>query len=116
MATPFPGWVLDSARNQYYYFSAAENAYIYQNGEKIHLSDAAASSSASKRDTFESGEPRTSGSRAWGGRENIHDLLQTSASAEITDPELAALGLQARGRLRGAPRDHENLFPGTHLF
>jgi hypothetical protein len=37
MTTPFPGWVLDPARNQYYYYSAEENAYVYQTGEKIHL-------------------------------------------------------------------------------
>jgi hypothetical protein len=30
-------WVLDPARNEYYYFSAAEQAYIYQSGNRIPL-------------------------------------------------------------------------------
>jgi hypothetical protein len=41
MAQPFPDWVLDPARNQYYYFSVEEQAYIYRSGEKIFLSSAA---------------------------------------------------------------------------
>jgi hypothetical protein len=39
MATSFTGWILDQARNEYYYFSKEEQAYIYQSGEKIYLPD-----------------------------------------------------------------------------
>jgi hypothetical protein len=34
---PFPGWNLDHNRNQYYYYSEEEGAYIYQSGEKIYI-------------------------------------------------------------------------------
>jgi hypothetical protein len=37
MSESFPGWVLDPARNIYYYFSAELNAYIYQDGNRIPL-------------------------------------------------------------------------------
>jgi len=37
--------------------------------------------------------------------------LQTEPPSEITDPELGALGYRAKGRLRGAPRINESLYP-----
>jgi len=37
VTAPFPGWTFDHTRNQYYYFSAEEGAYIYHTGEKITL-------------------------------------------------------------------------------
>lgn len=37
MASPFSGWIMDPARNQYYFFSTEEQAYIYQTGERIYL-------------------------------------------------------------------------------
>jgi hypothetical protein len=39
--------------------------------------------------------------------------LQTEPPIEITDPELGALGYRAKGRLRGAPRINESLYPGN---
>ncbi|PSN72333.1 hypothetical protein BS50DRAFT_673127 [Corynespora cassiicola Philippines] len=39
-------WTLDSARNQYYYFNHAENAYIYADGTRISTSGANNSSEA----------------------------------------------------------------------
>jgi hypothetical protein len=37
MSTPASAWTYDSARGEYYYFSTAEQAYIYQNGQKIYV-------------------------------------------------------------------------------
>jgi len=37
MAAPFPGWILDELRNQYYFYSEEEQAYIYQTGDKIYI-------------------------------------------------------------------------------
>ncbi len=58
MSHPFPGWVLDPTRNQYYYISEAEDAYIYHSGERIPL-NGAERSSASQLD----GSQQESGSR-----------------------------------------------------
>lgn len=30
-------WILDPTRNRYYYFSAEEGCYVYQDGERIPL-------------------------------------------------------------------------------
>jgi hypothetical protein len=37
----FPGWTLDPTRNEYYYYSQREGAYIYQNGARIYVHGAA---------------------------------------------------------------------------
>jgi hypothetical protein len=37
MASAFPGWILDPARNLYYYYSQEEGAYVYQDGEKVYI-------------------------------------------------------------------------------
>lgn len=34
---PAIGWTLDPTRNKYYYFNVAEQAYVYQDGERIQL-------------------------------------------------------------------------------
>ena len=46
----FTGWIFDHTRNQYYYYSAEEGAYIYQSGEKVYI-NAGASSAASATST-----------------------------------------------------------------
>jgi hypothetical protein len=42
----------------------------------------------------------------------MQPYIQTGPAREITDPDLANLGLRARGRLRGAPRVNDQLFLG----
>jgi hypothetical protein len=37
MASDFLGWTLDPSRNEYYYYSHLEGAYIYQSGERIQF-------------------------------------------------------------------------------
>jgi hypothetical protein len=32
----FRSWTLDSARNEYYYYSDVEKAYVYQNGRRVY--------------------------------------------------------------------------------
>jgi hypothetical protein len=41
------GWIFDPTRNQYYYYNAEENAYIYQSGKKIHLNELSGGSGGS---------------------------------------------------------------------
>lgn len=37
VATPSPSWQWDSGRERYYIWSAAENCYIYADGERIEM-------------------------------------------------------------------------------
>src|ERR1700760_181674 len=32
----FPSWTFDAVRNEYYYYSDVERAYVYQTGRKVY--------------------------------------------------------------------------------
>jgi hypothetical protein len=118
-------WVFDRARNEYYYFSPAENAYVYRSGFRLYLTAYSAeadrpSSSTNKSIQFQS---KTSRGPYFDGSEENHEasdsalkfigVPQTEPQQDVTDPDLFRYGLRARGRLRGTWKPRNDQYRGV---
>jgi hypothetical protein len=79
MSSAFPGWVLDPARNQYYYYSTEENAYIFQNGERLFMNSTSQGSGPSAPLPSESG-PRISSPAS-----NAGELTESFSHMALSD-------------------------------
>jgi hypothetical protein len=85
MSVPFPGWVLDPARNQYYYHSAEENCYVYQSGERIYVHGTLGSAPSARL-------PSESGPRTIPPVSNAAELTESFSYMGLSDNEYLQAG------------------------